>query len=54
MDIHSRPEFEDLVRYDVECTIDLQADKYVEHAVSLLHAHEKWFTEHRAEKPVEV
>jgi hypothetical protein len=43
-----------LVRYDVDYTVDLPADKHVEHALSILHAHEKWLTEHRAEKPVEV
>ncbi len=54
MDIHSRPELEDLVRYDVEGSGHLSADQHVEGAVLLLHAHEKWLTEYRAEKPVEV
>jgi hypothetical protein len=49
MDIQSRPELEDLVRYDVESNAHRSAEEYVEHALSILHAHETWFAEHRAE-----
>jgi hypothetical protein len=49
MDIQSRPELEDLVRYDAECITYRSADENVEHAVSLLHAHETWYAEDPAE-----
>ena len=49
MDIQDRPKLEDLVNYDSESTAYRSAEQNVEHAVSLLHAHETWFAEHRAE-----
>jgi hypothetical protein len=49
MEIQSRPELEDLVRYDIECSANESADENVEHAVSLLHAHEAWYPEYRDE-----
>ncbi len=49
MDTQSRPKLEDLVRYDIETSAYRRPDEYVEHAVSLLQAHQTWFTEHRAE-----
>lgn len=49
MDIESRSEFEELVRYAIECSAYQAADQNVEHAVSLLHAHETWYAEDRAE-----
>jgi hypothetical protein len=49
MDIQGRPNREDLVNYDSESTAYRSAEQNVEHAVSLLHAHENWFAEHRAE-----
>jgi hypothetical protein len=54
MDILSRPKLEDLVRYDIENSAYRTADENVEHAVSLLQAHETWFAEHRAENIEEV
>jgi hypothetical protein len=45
MDIQLRTELGDLLRRDVEGG----PFRSVEHAVSLLHAQESWFAEHRAE-----
>ena len=49
MEIQDRPSLEDLVSYDSESTAYRSAEQNVEHALSLLHAHESWFAEHRAE-----
>ena len=49
MNLENRPELEDLIKYDMVCSDHRPADEYVEHAVSLLHAHETWFAEDRAE-----
>ncbi len=49
MDIQGRPKLENLVAYDSESTAYRSAEQNVEHAVSLLQAHETWFAEHRAE-----
>jgi hypothetical protein len=49
MDIQGRPKFEDLVNCDSERTAYRSEEQNVEHALSLLHAHETWFAEDRAE-----
>jgi hypothetical protein len=49
MDILGRPKLEDLVNYDSESTAYRSAEQNVEHALTLLHAHETWFAEDRAE-----
>jgi hypothetical protein len=49
MDTQGLPKLEDLESYDSESTAYRSAEQNVEHAVSLLHAHETWFAEHRAE-----
>jgi len=49
MDIMGRPALEDLIRYDMESSAYRTADENVEHALSLLQAHETWFAEDRAE-----
>jgi hypothetical protein len=49
MDIQGRLKFEDLVTYDSERTAYRSAEQNVEQALSLLHAHETWFAEDRAE-----
>jgi hypothetical protein len=54
VDIQARPKIEDLVRYDMESSAYRRTDEYVEHALSLLHAHQTWFTEHRAENLEEM
>ena len=48
MEIQDRPSLEDLVSYS-ESTAYRSAEQNVERALSLLHAHETWFAEHRAE-----
>lgn len=53
MDIPGRLKLEDLLTYDSESTAYKSAEQNVEHAVSLLNAHETWFAEHRAENPEE-
>ena len=49
MDIESRPELEDLVKYDVDNRDYQSPEENVGHAVSLLTAHAMWLREHRAE-----
>jgi hypothetical protein len=49
MDILDRPKLEDLLTSDRESTAYRSAEQNVEHALTLLHAHETWFAEHRAE-----
>ena len=49
MDIPGRLKLEDLVTYDSESTAYKSAEQNIEHALSLLQAHESWFAEHRAE-----
>jgi hypothetical protein len=49
MDIQGRLKLEDLVTYDNESTAYKSAEQNIEYALSLLHAHETWFAEHRAE-----
>ena len=49
MEIQDHPTREDLVSYESESTAYRSAEQNVEHAVSLLYAHESWFADHRAE-----
>jgi hypothetical protein len=49
MDILGRLKLEDLVTYESESTAYRSAEQNIEHALSLLQAHEIWFAEHRAE-----
>jgi hypothetical protein len=49
MDTQSRPELEDLVKHEFERSVPRSREEDIETAVSLLHAHETWFTEYRAE-----
>jgi hypothetical protein len=49
MDIQGHPSYEDLVNHDSERTAYRSPEQNVEHALSLLHAHETWFAGHRAE-----
>jgi hypothetical protein len=53
MDIQGRLKLEDLVTYDSESTAYKSAEQNIEYALSLLHAHETWFAEHRAENQEE-
>ncbi len=49
MTIHLKPELEALIREDVERGPYQSADEYVAQAVQMLHAHEQWLAEERAD-----
>ena len=49
MTIHLKPELEALIKEDVERGPYQSADEYVAQAVQMLHAHERWLTEYRAD-----
>ena len=49
MDIHLRPELEELIKQDVERGRYQSVDEFVEHALALLHEQETWLTDHRSE-----
>lgn len=49
MNIHLRPELEDLVRQDVERGPYRSVDEFVEQAISMLHDQEAWLADHREE-----
>jgi hypothetical protein len=49
MDILGSLKLEDLVTYESESIAYRSAEQNIEHALSLLQAHETWFAEHRAE-----
>jgi putative addiction module CopG family antidote len=49
MNIHLRPELEDLVRQDVERGHYHSVDEFVEQAISMLHDQEAWLADHREE-----
>lgn len=49
MNIHLRPELEELIKQDVQRGPYQNADEFVEHAVSLLHEQESWLAEHASE-----
>jgi len=49
MDIHLRPELEELIRRDLQTGAYQTIDEFVERAISLLHEQEAWVAENRAE-----
>ncbi len=49
MNIHLRPELEELIKQDVERGPYQSVDEFVERAVSLLHEQESWLAEHASE-----
>jgi len=49
MDIHLRPELEEIIKQDVERGRYQSVDEFVEHALSLLHEQEAWLADHRSE-----
>ena len=49
MDIHLRPELEEMIKQDVQRGPYQSVDEFVEHAVSLLHEQEAWLSEHGSE-----
>jgi antitoxin ParD1/3/4 len=46
MDIHLRPELEEMIKKDIQRGPYQTVDEFVEHAVSLLHEQEAWLAEH--------
>lgn len=54
MEIHIRPELEELIRQDVQRGPYQDVDEYVEHAVSILHQQEAWFAANRAEVAAKI
>ena len=49
MTIHLKPELEALIQEDVERGSYKSADEFVAQAVQMLHAHEQWLAESRAD-----
>jgi antitoxin ParD1/3/4 len=49
MTIHLKPELEALIKEDVERGPYQSADEFVAQAVQLLHAHEQWLADNRAD-----
>jgi len=49
MDIHLRPELEEIIKQDVERGRYQSVDEFVEHALALLHEQEAWLADHRSE-----
>jgi Arc/MetJ-type ribon-helix-helix transcriptional regulator len=49
MDIHLRPELEELIRQDIRRGPYQTVDAFVEQAVNLLHEQEAWFASHHDE-----
>jgi putative addiction module CopG family antidote len=49
MEIHLRPEVEELIKQDVQRGPYQTVDEFVERAVSLLHEQEAWLAEHGSE-----
>jgi len=49
MTIHLRPELEALIQEDVERGPYQSADEFVAQAVQMLHEHEQWLAENRAD-----
>ena len=49
MTIHLRPELEALIQQDVERGPYQSADEFVAQAVQMLHEHEQWLADNRAD-----
>jgi putative addiction module CopG family antidote len=49
MTIHLKPELEALIQEDVERGPYRSADEFVAQAVQMLHEHEQWLADHRAD-----
>jgi antitoxin ParD1/3/4 len=48
MEIHLKPELEELIKRDVQEGSYKTVDEFVEHAVSLLHEQEAWLAQNRS------
>jgi putative addiction module CopG family antidote len=49
MKIHLRPEYEAMIKEDVQRGVYKSVDEFVEHAISLLHEQETWLAEDGSE-----
>jgi len=49
MNIHLRPELEELIKQDIECGSYASVDDFLEQAISMLHEQEVWLADHRDE-----
>jgi len=49
MTIHLKPELEALIQEDVERGLYQSADEFIAQAVRLLHEHEQWLADNRAD-----
>jgi len=49
MKIQLRPEYEAMIKEDVQRGVYKSVDEFVEHAISLLHEQETWLAEHGSE-----
>ena len=49
MEIHLKPELEELIKQDVQRGSYQTVDEFVERAVSMLHEQEAWLAQNRAE-----
>jgi putative addiction module CopG family antidote len=49
MEIHLRPELENLIKQDVQRGSYKTVDEFVEHAVAMLHEQEAWLAQNRSE-----
>jgi putative addiction module CopG family antidote len=49
MEIHIRPDLEELIKQDVKRGPYKSVDQYVEEALSILHEREAWLAQHRSE-----
>jgi putative addiction module CopG family antidote len=54
MEIHIRPELEELIKQDVERGSYASVDEYVEQALSEYHEREAWLTANRAEVEAKI
>ena len=54
MTIHLRPELEALIQQDVERGPYQSADEFVAQAVQMLHEHEQWLADNRADMAAKI
>jgi len=54
MEIHLRPELEELIREDVQRGPYQTVDEFVEQAVAMLHEQEAWLAQHRNEIETQI
>jgi antitoxin ParD1/3/4 len=54
MTVHIKPELEAIVQGDVDRGLYQSADEFLERAVHMLHGHEEWLAQNRAEIAAQV